>query len=486
MKEQSGKTVRVLRWILTVFLALFMVVGGVAVIPFALAALLVAPVDKLKNLKAKLKITPRLTVILTIVFFFAGCFLTPSTADDTALQNATNEAVTEKTKEESVVTEQEEVATEESAEEEPAEKTVVVEPIIPENSTFSIRYLDVGQADAALVECDGHYMLIDGGNKHDSDKMYAILKQDGIDHLDIIVGTHPDADHIGGLPGALNYATADLTLCSTDTYTTETFADFQKYADKNGGGIEIPEVGDKYNLGSSVVTILGVNGGNGTNESSIVLKIQYGETTFLFTGDAGREAEQAILNSGTDLSAMVLKVGHHGSADSTTYPFLREIMPLYAIISVGTDNSYQHPTDDVLSRLRDANVEVYRTDLQGDITVISDSKNVSISTEKTVSKEAIMMSAEATAIARAEAEAKEEAKAQAEAAASAKKKEESSSTSTSALAGTDYVLNTNTKKFHYPSCSSVKQMKAQNTTYYTGTRDEAISMGYDPCGNCHP
>ncbi|MBQ3108151.1 MAG: MBL fold metallo-hydrolase, partial [Clostridia bacterium] len=248
----------------------------------------------------------------------------------------------------------------------------------------------VGQADAALVECDGHYMLIDGGNKGDSDVIYAVLKRTGVPHLDIVVGTHGHEDHIGGLPGAFHYTTADLTLCSMTNYDSDAFEDFAKSASKNGGGITVPKVGDKYTLGSASITILGVNGGSEANDTSIVLKIQYGEISFLFTGDAEREAEQAILNSGADLSATVLKVGHHGSDSSTTYPFLREIMPAYAVISVGKDNSYGHPREDTLSRLHDAEVKVYRTDLHGDITFTSNGKTISVTTEKTASEEQIM------------------------------------------------------------------------------------------------
>lgn len=262
---------------------------------------------------------------------------------------------------------------------------------LPADSSFSIHFIDVGQADAALVECDGHYMLIDGGNKADSDIIYTVLKKANVTHLDIVVGTHAHEDHIGGIPGAFNYASADLTLCPVTNYDSDAFDDFAKYANKNGGGITIPKVSDKYTLGSATMNILGINGGSDANDTSIVLKINYGETSYLFTGDAEREAEQAILNSGADLSATVLKVGHHGSDTSTTYPFLREIMPSYAIISVGEGNNYGHPTDDTLSRLRDADVEVLRTDLHGDIILTSDGKTVSFSTDHSVDSSAIMI-----------------------------------------------------------------------------------------------
>lgn len=255
-------------------------------------------------------------------------------------------------------------------------------PTLPQGSELQVRFLDVGQADAALISCDGHHMLIDGGNRGDSNLIYSVLQREEISYLDMVVATHAHEDHIGGLPGAFQYASAGLTLSPVTAYDSDVFETFVAKAREKGGGLTVPEPGDTYPLGSATVTILGVNGAEDTNNTSIVLRIDYGETSFLFTGDAEREAEQVILDSGLPLSATVLKVGHHGSDTSTSYPFLREIMPQYAVISVGTGNSYGHPTEETLSRLRDADVKVFRTDMQGDIVFTSDGKTVTAQTQR--------------------------------------------------------------------------------------------------------
>lgn len=343
----------------------------------------------------------------------------------------------------------------------------------PVSSTFWVKFLDVGQADAALVQCDGHYMLIDGGNKADSSLIYSVLKSNEAKTLDLIVCTHPHEDHVGGLAGALNYAASDITLCPRTSYDSKGFKDFKKYADLNGNGITIPNVGDTYTLGSASVKILAVNSASDINNSSIVLRITYGDTSFLFAGDAEREAEQVILHSdyAAELNSTVLKVGHHGSTDAATYPFLREVMPQIAIISVGDGNSYGHPTDNTLSRLRDVGAKVYRTDMQGDILCISDGKQVTVTVEKNQDADTLI----APVLHFQDIHEEKTSEPIVREIVPPTKAE-----------GHDYVLNTNTHKFHNPECKSVKAMKDKNRLDYHGTRDSVIRQGYEPCKNCNP
>ena len=423
----------------------------------------------------KKRLSAIIAMLIVSCMVLSGC---SSSKDETTAEKTTAKATQETTTEKE--TEQKTTEAEQSSEKETTqESTEESTEVIPEGSTFSIHFIDVGQADAALVECDGHYMLIDGGNKADSDVIYSVLKNAGADHLDIVVGTHAHEDHIGGLPGAFNYATADLTLCPVASYDSDAFEDFARYANEKGGGITIPTSGEEYALGSSSVKILGVNGGEDTNDTSIILKIQYGETSFLFTGDAEREAEQAVLNSGVDMSATVLKVGHHGSDTSTTYPFLREVMPGLAIISVGEGNSYGHPNDDTLSRLRDADVMIRRTDLNGDIYVTSDGETVSVSSDRSATDDELMTHGGSS---NSSSGSSNGGTTEQETTTEAETEDEASGSSS----GTIYVLNTNTKKFHYRNCSSVNQMKESNKEYFEGSREQIIDMGYVPCKKCNP
>ena len=244
-------------------------------------------------------------------------------------------------------------------------------------------FIDVGQADCALVACDGAYMLVDGGNAEDSDLVFSYLKNHGVDHLDYMVASHAHEDHIGGLSGAAYAATVGTALSPVTESNTKVFKNLVKSLAQQGVSLTVPSPGSTFVLGSAQVEVLGpVKEYDDPNDTSIVLRIQYGSTSFLFTGDMESTSEADLVDSGARLSATVLKVGHHGSDSSTSYRFLREVLPDYAVISVGSDNKYGHPTETVLSRLEDAETTIYRTDLQGTVIAESDGTIVTFHTEK--------------------------------------------------------------------------------------------------------
>lgn len=326
---------------------------------------------------------------------------------------------------------------------EPSQPTVDNIVSIPgEGSTFEVHFIDVGEGDASLIICDGEAMLIDGGEPAQSSKIYAYLKENKVDKIKYLVATHGHSDHIGGLSAALNYASVELVLSSTTSYDTDVFEGFLRQLDKQKLAITIPAKGDVFELGSAKVLVIGPSKTyDDENDNSLVVKVIYGSNSFLFTGDAERSAELAMVSEcESDLRSTVLKVGHHGSDTSTSYPFLRAIMPLYSVISVGGDNSYGHPTDAVISRLEDAESEILRTDLRGTIIMRSDGENISYVAEKTEESEHELVTG-------------------------------------------GYIGNTNSKKFHRSDCAN---LPAEKNRVYFSVKEEAIGRGYAPCLNCDP
>lgn len=325
---------------------------------------------------------------------------------------------------------------------------------LPTDSDFAIHFIDVGQADAALVICDGKTMLIDGGNVEDSDLIYTYIKKQNISHLDYVVCTHAHEDHVGGLSGALTAATAGKVFSPVTDYNSKAFRNFAAKAEERAGGLTVPTAGQGFLLGSASVTVVGpLKAYEETNDTSIVLRIVYGETSFLFTGDMESSAESDLLDAGVTLKSTVLKVGHHGSSTSTSYRFLREVAPKYGVISVGVGNQYDHPNEDVLSRLRDADIVLYRTDMQGDIVCTSNGKTVTFYTAKENN-----LPTNPT-------------------------ESEKSTSDSSAVTEYAYIGNLNSKTFHLPTCSSLPN--EENRIYFT-TRQEAEGNGYAACGRCKP
>ena len=253
------------------------------------------------------------------------------------------------------------------------------EPLQTGGEELRVLFIDVGQADSALLTCGGESLLIDGGNVDDSSTVYTVLKKNGVTHLDYVVCTHAHEDHVGGLSGALEACTAGTVYCPVTDYDSKAFRNFSDRVAEQNCELTAPKAGETFALGGAEVEFLACDPeAEDTNNTSIVLRVSYGATSFLFMADAETPVEQALLDAGTDLSATVLKVGHHGSSTSTSYRFLNEVMPRYAVISVGKDNSYGHPHEKILSRLEDADARILRTDELGDILFVSDGKTVSL------------------------------------------------------------------------------------------------------------
>lgn len=252
---------------------------------------------------------------------------------------------------------------------------VAQDSVLPDGE-LRVRFLDVGQGDCALVTCDGEALLVDGGPSSASSKVYAVLNTLGISHLDYIVATHPDADHCGGIAGALNYADCGCFYCSVVEHDTKTFQNVIDYLGDTP--VTVPRVGDSFALGDARVEFVGpVEPSRDSNDGSLVCLLTYGETSFLLTGDAESESEAAMVAAGTVADVDVLKVGHHGSDSSSSPGFLSTVLPEYAVISVG-QNSYGHPDDEVLRRLQDAGAETLRTDELGAIVFESDGHGLTV------------------------------------------------------------------------------------------------------------
>ena len=245
------------------------------------------------------------------------------------------------------------------------------------SSGMEVHFIDVGQGDATLIKADGHAMLIDSGENDQGTAVQLYLKKQRVEQLDYLVLTHTDSDHIGGadvIISKFDIGQIFLSDFKKDNQTYRELMDSMRYQHMT---FSTPEVGAEYELGGAVVSIIAPNNTyEDPNNSSLALIVDYGENSFLFSGDCEEEAEQDILANGMNLDIDVYQAGHHGSKSSSAEEFLDAMSPEYAVISCAEKNSYGHPHARTLNHLRARNIKVFRTDEQGSIVAYCDGKKI--------------------------------------------------------------------------------------------------------------
>lgn len=348
------------------------------------------------------------------------------------------------------------------------EKTLIEE----RPSILSITYLNVGQGNSVFIECDDHYMLIDGGASDQSSKIYSFLEKKDIEKLDFVVATNTKEENVGGLSAALKEYDCDMVLAPTNEAANETYAKFLKYTEKNNGSVTIPEVDDTYTLGDAKISVLACASKIDAAQS-IILQIQHFDTKYLFASDVKTEEESVLCEEyGEALKSDVLFIGNHGSSISSSDAFLDTVNPKIAMISVDGNDGSGLPESKVLDALNQRNIDLYRTDCNGDIKLVSDGKSINISTAKKANLDQLLMPGfvpmpEPTPTPTPEPTPEPVVEEQ-------------------QPIEQHYIINTNTGKFHYPTCRSIKRMKDKNKLEFTGTRDDVLARGYSPCMICNP
>ena len=260
-------------------------------------------------------------------------------------------------------------------------------PSLKNDKELTVHYVDVGQGDSILIQYDGKNALVDSGDVSATDEIISYLNGHSVSRIDLLIVSHPDSDHIGAMSKIVdNFDIGDIympPLSDELTPTTNVYTNLLLAISRKGLKISLAEAGDTIKFGDLIFNCVAPQGEfASTNNSSIAFKLEYGETSFLFTGDMEKESERSTLQKKYDVSADVLKVAHHGSDSSTIEAFLEAVSPKYAIISVGKDNKYKHPSEEVVEALNQKGITVYRTDLDGDIVIVSDGKELAITTQK--------------------------------------------------------------------------------------------------------
>ena len=396
--------------------------------------------------------TPLIVIIMAIVLFVTGIAIAPPPAEDLS-KKVIDHA------EESVASESEflQLSTPDPAEAEEAKE--------PANQTVSgkleVHFIDVGQGDSILIKTPLKNILIDGGPSGNTALDY--LKNQGVVKLDYVISTHPHEDHIGGLINIIKSIPVAEIIDPAVVHTTQIYEEYIELIDQEGAFFTEGRAGMRLNLGSgAAMTILHPTSPSASdlNNACIVARLTFGEISFLFAGDAGAPSESQILKRSDVLRSTILKVGHHGSEKATTQDFLDKVKPEAAVIMCGKDNTYGYPHKDILERLSTANIEIYRTDLHGNIVVITDGKTYSIDQLSHVIAESEQLPPE--------------------------KSIDSLPPPAAPLVPLGaFVGSKGSGKYHYPDCESVKDIKESNRVWFDSA-EAAIAVGYVACKVCSP
>ena len=343
-------------------------------------------------------------------------------------------------------------------------------------SKFSMHFIDVGQGDATLIGCDGEWMLIDAGDNTKGSAVQLYLKKAGVSKLKYVIGTHPDADHIGGMDVIITKFDCENILLPDKKSDSKEYEELIDAINYRNYKISVPRVGEKFSLGSADFTVLGpISKAESNNNNSIVVKVKYKDTLFLLSGDAESEEEQEIVDSGADLKADVYHAGHHGSNTSSSSEWLNKISPEYVVISCGKGNTYGHPHREVLDEFKKLGAKVYRTDEQGSIVVSSDGVKLSWNVKPSDTWKSGYENSGTGDVVKNKADTVPQ-----------KNMAEDKTTDPGNSLEMTYILNNNSLKFHYPDCKSVPKIKDKNKEEVKTTRDELIKRGYEPCKICNP
>jgi competence protein ComEC len=252
---------------------------------------------------------------------------------------------------------------------------------------MKVTFLDVGQGDCTIIQTEDQAMMIDAGDNHAGASVVDYLEAEGIEKLDYLILTHPDSDHIGGGDDVLENLEVDTVLMPDVSNNTMTYEEVIRDIETYEVEVIHPSVGDTYTLGDAEFTILCPDASlisqEDTNNASVGVKLVHGSNSFVMCGDAETASESAMITQfGSSLDCDVLKCGHHGSSTSTSDAFLKATDPTWAVISCGVDNDYGHPHREVLEKLKNDDVQIYRTDQMGTIIATSDGNEISWTTEE--------------------------------------------------------------------------------------------------------